>query len=71
MAELFGLRAHGTNLGIIGLAYSMGAAVIVVLSGYLFDITGSYVPAFIIMSAVSFISMVASSFLTPVRRTGL
>jgi MFS family permease len=68
VADLFGLRAHGTNLGIVGLAYSIGAAAITVLSGYLFDITGSYIPAFIIMSSVSFISLLASSFLTPVRR---
>jgi MFS family permease len=46
VAELFGLVALGQILGTVVFAYTIGAALGPVATGYLFDITNSYVPGF-------------------------
>jgi MFS family permease len=67
LVELFGFRLHGTYMGISGFVYAVGAAIFTVLSGYLFDVTGNYMLAFIILSILGFIGLIASLFLTPLR----
>ncbi len=47
IASLFGLRSHGLIFGFLGFGSTFGAAVGPLLTGFLFDVTGSYYWAFI------------------------
>ena len=46
VAELFGIASHGALFGIVVCFGTAGGAFGPILSGYLFDITGSYGHAF-------------------------
>lgn len=63
VAELFGLRAVGVILGTITFAYTIGAAVGPVISGYLFDIMKSYNPVFWIAAALAVVAFLLSLFI--------
>ena len=52
-AELFGLRSLGVIVGILVAGWTFGGAIGPVVSGGIFDITGSYQLAFIICVAFS------------------
>jgi len=67
IAVLFGLRSHGLILGVTTLGFTSGAALGPFLSGYIFDITGSYQLAFIVSAALSIVGLVLTAFLTPLR----
>ena len=54
---LFGLRSLGIILGSIAFIYTLGGAVGATLSGYIFDVAGSYRPAFWIADAVSVLAI--------------
>ncbi|GAI94116.1 unnamed protein product, partial [marine sediment metagenome] len=51
-AELFGLRSLGTIVGAVMCSFTIGGAVGPVLAGSIFDMTGSYNPAFLTCAAV-------------------
>ena len=51
VAGLFGLRSHGLIYGVIHIGFTFGAAVGPLVTGYIFDITGSYQIAFLICVA--------------------
>ncbi len=53
VADIFGLKAHGEILGTLIIGFTTGAAVGPLLTGYLFDINGSYTTAFYIASSFS------------------
>ena len=65
-AEYFGIRSHGVLFGIISFSGTFGGAVGSVLSGRIFDITGSYSLAFWICTAVSTIGLGLMLSLRPV-----
>ena len=56
-AELFGLHSMGVILGTITFAYTLGGATGPIVSGYLFDLLGSYRPAFFIAAFVAIVSI--------------
>ncbi len=58
VAGLFGLPSLGTILGFTLFIGTFGALIGPVLAGRIFDITGSYQPAFIAGSAISVISII-------------
>ena len=60
VGELFGLRAHGTILGIIIFLGSIGGAVGPIFAGYLFDVTKSYQLAFSTCIAMGVIGLILS-----------
>ncbi len=62
IASLFGLRSHGLIFGAIGFGSTFGAAVGPLLSGFIFDRTGSYHWAFLMCAAASLISLSFSFF---------
>jgi len=64
-AELFGLSAVGVLVGNFGFSFTIGGAVSPVLSGYIFDVTGSYNLAFLICAIVALIGCVLALSLTP------
>jgi len=62
---LFGLRAVGTIIGLVSLAFSVGALVGPFVAGYVFDSTGSYAAAFIGFGVVLVIGAASLRFLRP------
>lgn len=52
VAERFGIRSHGVLFGIVVFAGSVGGGIGPILAGHIFDVTGSYSPAFWICAAV-------------------
>jgi len=67
IAWLFGLRSHGTILGITGLCYTIGASVGPLVAGYIFDTTNSYNTAFLICAVVSIIGLILCLLLKPIQ----
>jgi len=45
----------------------MGATVGPLLTGYIFDVTGSYQMAFFICAAISVVGLILAALLTPIR----
>ena len=54
--ELFGLRSLGIILGTVAFLYTVGAAVGAIISGYIFDVVGSYRPAFWVAEGISILA---------------
>jgi MFS family permease len=69
LAEIFGLRSLGGNVGVINLGYSFGAGVGPFLAGYLFDLTRSYQPAFLMGLFVALSALLMSILLKSGRST--
>jgi len=69
-AELFGLRAHSTILGIVVFVVTIGGAAGPIIAGHIFDITNSYYLAFSICATLSIIGFILTSFLRPIARQG-
>jgi MFS family permease len=67
VADLFGLKSHGSLLGIIGSVLVLGGAVGVILAGYVRDLTGGYQPAFITFGVLSILSFCFGFFLRPIK----
>jgi len=65
VAELFGLRAHGAILGIIGFSIGLGSAVGPVFTGYVYDVVGSYTIPFIVCGVAAAISALLVLFVKP------
>ncbi len=67
VAWLFGLRSHGLIFGVIGLGFTIGAAIGPFITGYIYDITNSYTMAFVICTALSVIGLIASASISPTK----
>ncbi|MFC1868116.1 MFS transporter [Thermodesulfobacteriota bacterium] len=68
VADLFGLGSHGVILGGSAFGGSIGAAMGPFMSGYIYDLTKSYNPAFIICLLMTILSVFLASFLKPVKK---
>jgi MFS family permease len=66
VAEWFGIHSHGTLFGIVVCFGTTGGAVGPLLAGHLFDLSGSYQPTFLILTALA---LVAWGLLLPLRPT--
>ncbi|MFC1872909.1 MFS transporter [Chloroflexota bacterium] len=58
VADYFGIRSHGVLLGIVFFGGGLGAAIGSIVTGHIFDITGSYSLAFWVLTAFATISLV-------------
>ena len=67
VAELFGLRAHGTIFGVVDFICSIGGALGPVLAGYIFDITGSYNQAFWLFAVTTILGLLLTWLLKPMK----
>jgi len=67
VAELFGLKAHGLIYGVINFSSSLGAAIGPFLAGYIFDITDSYMLAFLSCGTLGIVAAILASFLRTTR----
>jgi MFS family permease len=70
VARVFGLSSHGLILGVVGLGFTSGAAIGPFLTGYIFDVTGSYQMAFPVCAVVSIIGLTLAATLTPTKKLG-
>ena len=68
VAELFGTSSHGVILGVVNFSATIGCTVGPVLTGYIFDVTGSYQVAFLVCAAVSLIGLIITLFIKPIHR---
>ena len=65
VAELFGMSSHGVILGATMIFVEGASAIGPVIAGHLYDITGSYQPAFLIYAVTGVIGLVLVSLLRP------
>jgi len=68
VAELFGLRSHGTILSTAALAGTVGAVVGPLLAGYVYDIRGSYSVALFLCGLLCIASAITAPLLKPAGR---
>ncbi|MDZ4247418.1 MAG: MFS transporter [Dehalococcoidia bacterium] len=68
-SEYYGLHSLGTLLGIIQLGFAIGGAIGAPLTGYIFDVTNSYSPAFFLVAFLLVICFfIATSLRPPEKR---
>jgi MFS family permease len=69
-ADTFGLASIGLIMGVLVFPEAIAAAIGSYLSGYLFDITGSYQLAFGVGIPISIAGIILAATLKPIPRTG-
>ncbi len=67
VAELFGIKHHGVNLGVVLFLQAAGSALGPLATGYMFDATHSYQLAFLLLIGVAAGALLLSIALTPVE----
>ena len=70
VARLFGLSSHGLIYGVIHLGFTVGASIGPVVTGYIFDLNGSYQVAFLVCAAFAIVGLIVASVLRPTKRLG-
>lgn len=71
VAEFFGLRSVGTIMGLLGVGWAAGCALGTFIGDYIFDISGSYVIAFVAGGALTIIAvMIAFLLRVPEKSRG-
>ena len=70
VASLFGLGSHGLIYGVLGLGFTFGATVGPILTGYIFDATGSYQLAFWVCAAFAILGVILAAMLRPPKKLG-
>lgn len=71
VAELFGLKSHGAILGIVFFSATMGGACGPFVAGRMFDATGSYQVAFLIINIIAVAGLILATLVRPPRRSSL
>jgi len=64
-ARIFGLRSLGTMVGVITFVYTVGGATGPIVTGYIYDKTGSYHQAFIIFAVLAICALLLAFTLKP------
>jgi OFA family oxalate/formate antiporter-like MFS transporter len=67
VAVLFGLASHGLIFGVVDLGYTFGSAVGPLVSGYIYDISGSYQIAFVLSAIMSGLGIAITLLLKPFK----
>jgi MFS family permease len=70
IADLFGTRSQGTLLGIVIFSGTVGGSIGSVVAGHIFDITGSYQPAFSILLILAIIGLILTTLIRPISSRG-
>lgn len=65
VAFLFGLRSHGSILGVVAFGFTIGGAFGPWLTGHIFDVTHSYQAAFLGCAILSFFGLILTTALRP------
>ena len=69
LSEFFGTASFGKLLGIVLGSASIGGIIGPTVAGWIFDITGSYTPAWALMGAIMAVTIILVSRLRPSRHT--
>jgi len=67
-AWLFGMSSHGLIYGVVHVGFTIGAAAGPFISGYIFDLTGSYQLAFLTCAAFGVIGLILTVILRPTTK---
>ena len=70
IAELFGTGSHGAIFGIVLFSGMIGGAIGPLLTGRVFDVTGSYQTAFVVLTGVAISGLILITFLRPLQGAG-
>lgn len=70
VAWLFGTRSQGVILGVVIFSGTVGGAIGPILTGHIFDITGSYQLGFLILVVASIIGLILTTLLRPISEGG-
>jgi MFS family permease len=68
LARIFGMKALGAIFGAAAFGFTIGGAIGPLLTGYLYDLTGSYQTAFIICGILGLFGLILTLFLRPTER---
>ena len=68
IAGLFGTRSQGSILGIVIFSGTVGGSIGMTLSGYIFDVTGSYTIAFILLLGLVILGLVNMLLIKPITK---
>ncbi len=71
VARLYGLSSHGLIYGVLGIGFTAGGAVGPVVTGYIFDLIGSYQLAFLTCAAFAIAGIVLAVMLRPTKKLGI
>jgi MFS family permease len=71
VAELFGTGSHGLLFGMVLFSGTIGGSVGPLMTGYIFDLTGSYRAAFIVLTALAIMGLVLIILLRPPNRRSI
>jgi len=66
IASLFGTRAHGVLLGTVLFSGTIGGSIGPLMAGYVFDVTGSYRIAFLVLLGLAITGLILSNLLKPI-----
>ena len=67
VAELFGTASHGLLFGMILFSGTIGGSIGPLLTGYIFDLTGSYRLAFMVLTAFAVLGLILITILRSPR----
>ena len=70
IAEFFGMRSHGQLFGAVLFFGTIGGAIGPILTGYIFDITGAYRMAFMVLTVFAIVGFIPIMFLHPIKGAG-
>ena len=70
VAEYFGTDAHGVLFGVIVFSGCFGGSIGPVLAGHIFDVTGSYSPAFWLSTFIALLGLGFILLLKPIQKCG-
>jgi MFS family permease len=68
VSRLFGVKSHGLIYGVVGIGFTSGTAIGPIITGYLFDTTGSYRTSFEVCAAVAVVAIFTVLLLRPARQ---
>ena len=71
IAGLFGLSSHGLIFGVVHVGFAIGAASGPFVTGYIYDLTGSYQMAFLVAAAFGIVGLIMAAILRPTKRIGI
>jgi len=70
VAELFGMKSHGSIFGLVSCSFTIGSAIGPLLAGYLFDVNGSYQMAFLVCAGLGIVGVMMAAILRPTKKLG-
>ncbi len=70
VAELFGTGSHGLLFGLVLFSGTLGGSIGPLVTGHIFDVTGSYRTAFMVLTALVALGFALIAFLQPLSAAG-